>query len=124
VRGARASPAPVGWPQGSGLLFREGVLETLPDAGRPYRLWIRGKPQGDRWSNDSAHVQFSGSVDANGTPVYRIGTTSSTECNLESCSGCGLAGWGRESRPLVNGPSPPPAPVCVISRRQQVRTDR
>jgi hypothetical protein len=71
-------------------------LTFTADAGRPYRLWIRGKAQGDRWSNDSAHVQFSGSVDANGTPVYRIGTTSSTEFNLESCSGCGLAGWGWE----------------------------
>ena len=45
------------------------------EAGRPYRLWIRGKAEGDTWENDSAHIQFSGTVDAQGNPVYRIGTT-------------------------------------------------
>ena len=66
------------------------------EAGRPYRLWIRGKAEGDLWVNDSAHVQFSGTVDAQGNPIYRIGTSSSAEYNLESCSGCGVAGWGWE----------------------------
>jgi hypothetical protein len=66
------------------------------DAGRPYRLWLRGRAEGDRWSNDSVHVQFSGSVNAAGAPVFRIGSTASTEYNLESCSGCGLSGWGWE----------------------------
>lgn len=66
------------------------------EAGRPYRLWIRGKADGDLWSNDSVHVQFSGSVDAGRAAVYRIGTTTSTEYNLESCRGCGLSGWGWE----------------------------
>ena len=71
-------------------------LTFSAEAGRPYRLWIRGKAEGDYWSNDSAHVQFSGSVDAGGTPTYRIGTTSSAEFNLESCGGCGVSGWGWE----------------------------
>ena len=66
------------------------------EAGRPYRLWIRGKAEGDMWENDSAHIQFSGTVDAQGNPVYRIGTTTSAEFNLESCRGCGVAGWGWE----------------------------
>ena len=66
------------------------------EAGRPYRLWIRGKAERDEWSNDSAHVQFSGTVDAQGTPVYRIGTTMATPFMLESCTGCGVAGWGWE----------------------------
>ena len=66
------------------------------EAGRAYRLWIRGKAERDEWSNDSVHVQFSGSVDAQGSAVYRIGSTSSAEYNLESCKGCGLAGWGWE----------------------------
>ena len=39
-------------------------------------------------------VQFSGSVTAEGAPIYRIGTTSATTVNLEDCSGCRLAGWG------------------------------
>ena len=66
------------------------------EAGRAYRLWIRGRALNDDWASDSVHVQFSGSVNAEGTAVYRIGTTSSAEYNLESCKGCGLAGWGWE----------------------------
>jgi exonuclease III len=64
------------------------------EKGRPYRLWMRGRADLNSWANDSAFVQFSDSVDANGQPIYRIGTTSSTTYLLEDCSGCGLAGWG------------------------------
>jgi hypothetical protein len=64
------------------------------EAGKPYRLWIRGRAQNDSWSNDSIWAQFSGTVDASGVPTYRIGSTSGADINLEDCSGCGLAGWG------------------------------
>ena len=64
------------------------------EAGRAYRLWLRGKAQTNSYNNDSVHVQFSQSVDANGAATYRIGTTSSTVVVLEDCSGCGLSGWG------------------------------
>ena len=64
------------------------------EAGRPYRLWIRAKAQNDFWGNDSIWVQFSDSVNSSGAQLYRIGTTSGTEINLEDCSGCGLSGWG------------------------------
>ena len=63
-------------------------------AGRAYRLWIRGKAQNDSPYNDSVFVQFSGSVDAGGAPVFRIGTTDATTMNLEDCLSCGLQGWG------------------------------
>jgi PKD repeat protein len=63
-------------------------------AGRPYRLWIRAQAAANYWGNDSAFVQFSGSVTASGTPIFRIGTSSATTYVLEDCSGCGLAGWG------------------------------
>lgn len=63
-------------------------------AGVPYRLWLRGKALNDFWGNDSIFIQFSDSVDSNGSPVFRIGTTSATEMNLEECSGCGIQGWG------------------------------
>ena len=63
-------------------------------AGRPYRIWIRGKAQSDSPYNDSVFVQFSGSVNSSGSPVYRIGTTSATEINLEDCLACALQGWG------------------------------
>jgi hypothetical protein len=63
-------------------------------AGVAYHLWVRGKAAGNYWGNDSVHVQFSGSVTSSGAATWRIGTTSSTEINLEACSGCGLSGWG------------------------------
>jgi hypothetical protein len=72
-------------------------------AGRAYRLWIRGRADGNAWNNDSAFVQFSGSVNAQGTPVYRLGTTAATEFNLESCAGCGLSGWGWEDNGYGTG---------------------
>ena len=64
------------------------------EAGRGYRLWLRGKATSNAWSNDSVHVQFSGSRTAAGAAAYRIGTSSSAEVNIEDCSGCGLSGWG------------------------------
>lgn len=64
------------------------------NAGTAYRLWIRGRADGDYWGNDSVFVQFSGSVNSSGSPVYRSGTTSALEVNLEDCSGCGLQSWG------------------------------
>lgn len=62
--------------------------------GQPYHLWIRGKAEGNSPYNDSAHIQFSGSVTSTGSAIYRIGTTSSTEFNLEDCFACGIQGWG------------------------------
>jgi len=59
-----------------------------------YRLWIRGKAQGDSPYNDSIFVQFSGSVTSAGAPVYRIGTTDGTCINLEEDLNNGLSGWG------------------------------
>ena len=32
------------------------------EAGRGYRLWIRGKADGNNWANDSVFVQFTNSV--------------------------------------------------------------
>ncbi|MFL6213184.1 MAG: PKD domain-containing protein [Blastocatellia bacterium] len=63
-------------------------------AGTAYHLWVRGKAIGDSPYNDSFFVQFSGSVNATGTPVYRIGTTDGTCINIEEASGYGLSGWG------------------------------
>jgi len=64
------------------------------EAGKPYRLWLRMQAQNNYWANDSVHVQISGSTNASGAAVYRIGTTASAEVNLEDCSGCGVSGWG------------------------------
>jgi endonuclease/exonuclease/phosphatase family metal-dependent hydrolase len=63
-------------------------------AGTAYHLWVRGKAIGDSPYNDSFFVQFSGSVNATGTPVFRIGSTDGTCVNLEEASGYGLSNWG------------------------------
>lgn len=63
-------------------------------AGIPYRLWLRVRAQNNDWLNDSVFVQFSSSIDIADAPVYRIGTTSAAEVNLEDCKGCGLRNWG------------------------------
>ena len=66
------------------------------EAGRPYRLWIRGRAENDDTANDSVFVQFSNSVDAAGSPVLRIGTKSVAIVTLQSCSrlACAPSGWG------------------------------
>jgi hypothetical protein len=63
-------------------------------ANTPYRLWIRGRAASNSYGNDSAFVQFSGSVTSAGAATWRIGTTSATTYVLEDCSGCGLSAWG------------------------------
>jgi endonuclease/exonuclease/phosphatase family metal-dependent hydrolase len=63
------------------------------EAGKPYRLWLRGRADNNYWANDSVHVQFSGSVTKSGSATYRIGTSSSTSVNLEECDNCGVSGW-------------------------------
>jgi hypothetical protein len=69
-------------------------LTFTADAGRAYRLWLRGRALNDRYTNDSVFVQFDNSVNASGAPVWRIGSISATTVVLEDCSGCGLQGWG------------------------------
>jgi hypothetical protein len=69
-------------------------LTFTAEAGRPYRLWIRGKATANSWANDSVYVQFDNSVTGSGTPIYRIGTTSATTYTLEDCISCGVSGWG------------------------------
>jgi hypothetical protein len=58
------------------------------EAGRPYRLWIRGRAEWNAPGNDSVYVQFDGVAAA------RIGTTSAASVNLEEAALAGIAGWG------------------------------
>ena len=69
-------------------------LTFQAEAGRGYRLWLRGKALSNSYSNDSVFVQFAGSVDAAGVPTWRIDSTDGSTVILEDCSGCGLSGWG------------------------------
>jgi hypothetical protein len=52
-------------------------------------------------------VQTSGTIDASGAPLYRIGTTSATMVNLEDCSGCTVSGWGWQDNGFGSGVSGP-----------------
>ena len=97
VGGARLSHPNAGAPA---LL----VAKTLPtnyfevtvpvEAGRTYRLWLRGRAENNLQTNDSVFVQFSGATTSSGAPLYAIGTTSAAIVNLEDCVGCGLRLWG------------------------------
>jgi phosphatidylserine/phosphatidylglycerophosphate/cardiolipin synthase-like enzyme len=62
--------------------------------GRAYRLWLRGRANNNSGYSDSIYAQFSGSIDGQGAPIYRIGTSSGAWVNLEDCGGCANNGWG------------------------------
>ena len=63
-------------------------------AGEGFRLWMRGKAANNSGNNDSAHVQFSDSVNSTGSATYRIGTTAGTYVNLAESSGAAIQDWG------------------------------
>jgi hypothetical protein len=69
-------------------------LTFAAEAGRPYRLWARGRAENNKYTNDSVSVQFSDSVTDAGAAIWRIGSTSATSVIIEQCTGCGLDGWG------------------------------
>jgi hypothetical protein len=69
-------------------------LTFQAEAGVAYHLWMRGKADKNAWANDSVYVQFSGSVDANGAAINRIGTTGAATLSIEDGTNAGLASWG------------------------------
>jgi hypothetical protein len=102
------------------------------EAGRAYRLWVRGRADRDSWSNDSVYAQFSGSVDAAGTPTMRIGTTAAAWLSIEDCSGCGVLGWGWQDNgygtgvlgPLVHFASSGPQTIRFQQREDGISIDQ
>jgi hypothetical protein len=96
-------------------------------AGRAYRLWIRGKGESNLWSNDSAYLQFSGTVDAVGAATSRIGTTGSMWYSVEEYSNAGILNWGWQDNgygtPGVVGPSLYFATTGLQTMRIQQRED-
>ena len=95
-------------------------------AGRAYRLWLRARALNDSFNNDSVFVQFDGSVDAGGVPIWRTNTTSATAVVLEACGGCGVAGWGWQDNGYglnVAGPVVYFAATGLQRVRIQVRED-
>jgi hypothetical protein len=64
-------------------------------AGRAYHVWVRMRADGDSLSNDSVHIQFNDSLTTSGSPVVRIGTTSSLEMALQAGPNATyVRGWG------------------------------
>lgn len=95
--GARMSSRDDGWSTTGGALSSPGdffELSFSAPANTPYHVWIRLKAGANSKYNDSVYLQWSDSVDGDGSALYRIGTTSSLTANLQSCSGCTLSGWG------------------------------
>jgi hypothetical protein len=101
LQNADRGAAKVSTPLASPVQYFEMTFNA--DAGIGYRLWMRGTAMSNHWANDSVYVQFDGSVDQAGIPVYRIGTTSATIYTLEDCVGCGLSGWGWQDNGLGAG---------------------
>jgi phosphatidylserine/phosphatidylglycerophosphate/cardiolipin synthase-like enzyme len=63
--------------------------------GRAYHLWLRMRAQQNSLSNDSVHVQFSGTTTSSGAAYARIGTTASAEVVLQNGpSGESPSSWG------------------------------
>jgi hypothetical protein len=92
LQSPNAGAAKVSTPLASPTRYFEMTFDA--EAGIGYRLWMRGKATSNHWANDSVYVQFDGSVDRAGLPVYRIGTTAATTYTLEDCTSCGVSGWG------------------------------
>jgi len=96
------------------------------DAHRPYRLWIRGKADGDSWANDSMFVQFSSSLDTADMPAWRIGSAAALTVIIEECSGCGLSNWGWRGNAYGIGALGPTVSFATAGRqtiRVQTRED-
>jgi PKD repeat protein len=92
VRNPDQGAASIGVPVANPKSYFE--VSFFAESGKPYRLWIRGKADNNSPWNDSVYVQFSGSVSANRSPAFRIGTTSATVINLEDYLDIGVSGWG------------------------------
>lgn len=87
-RGWASTSAPVAQPSD----YFEARFDA--PAGTSYHVWVRVRASGNSKWNDSVWLQYSDAVTTSGAPVYRIGTTSGLDVNLERCSNCGVSGWG------------------------------
>jgi hypothetical protein len=96
LRNADAGAAALAAPLASPAHFVEATFNAV--AGVRYRLWLRVRAKDNSKWNDSVFVQFSGSVNGSGSPIYRIGTTNGLNVNLWACADCQSIGWGWQNR--------------------------
>jgi hypothetical protein len=102
------------------------------DAGRPYRLWLRGRALNDSDRNDTVYVQFSDAVSEDGTPVYRTASGSATLVTLQDCRRCTLDGWGWQDNGTHATPLGPaiyfgrsgPQTIRILVREDGVSVDQ
>lgn len=101
------------------------------EAGRPYRLWIRGQAERDSPNNDSVFVQFSGAVTEAGTPLYPFGRSSAAIVVLQDCRKCLLDGWGWQDNaqgsalgPVIYFAESGPQTVRILSREDGISIDQ
>jgi hypothetical protein len=119
-----AGAATIEPPLASPAHYVELSVNVQPDID--YRLWLRLKAAGNSGYSDSAWVQSSDTVDANGGPIFRIGTSSATRVNLQDCTGCTVSGWGWQDNGFgtgVLGPALRFATGGVQTVRIQARED-
>jgi hypothetical protein len=119
-----AGAATIDPPLASPVHYVELSANVLPDTS--YRLWLRLKAAGNSGYSDSVWVQTSDTVDANRSPIFRIGTSSATRVNLQDCSGCTVSGWGWQDNGYgtgVLGPTVRFATGGVQTIRIQARED-
>jgi hypothetical protein len=115
---------------GAPLHFFE--LTTWMEAGRTYRLWLRGRADSNSPANDSVYVQFSNALSSTGSPAYRIGTSSALAVSLEDCSGCGLGGWTWQDTatgvevlgPTVRAANTGPQTIRIQTREDGISIDQ
>jgi hypothetical protein len=69
-------------------------LTFTAESDTPYHLWARMQAENNSVHNDSFFAQFSDSVSASGSPVFRIGTTSAAAVSLQDRNGATVHGWG------------------------------
>ena len=102
------------------------------EAGRAYRLWVRGIAAANSATNDSVFVQFTNSQIEGGIAMYRIGSKSGAIVNLEDCTGCGLQGWGWQDNgsganvmgPVISFATSGPQTVRVQTREDGFSIDQ
>jgi hypothetical protein len=119
LQNPNAGAAKLGTPLADPVQYFEMTFNAI--AGRPYRLWIRGKATSNDYANDSVYVQFDQSVDSAGAAMWRIGSASAASVTIEDCTSCGLSGWGWNDTATVTAGSLGPVVYFASDGVQRIR---
>lgn len=125
-----AGAAKVAAPRATPVDYVELTFDA--DAGKPYRLWLRARADGNYWANDSFFVQFTNSLNAAGVPALRIGSTDAFTVNLEDSAAARVSGWDWQDTgygagvlgPLVSFATPGTQTIRIQTREDGVRFDQ